>query len=130
MNAPFNLVKNNPHDRLEPEDAARALRTVETLLAGHKERFATLVARDEAGQPLAHEPAVDYLTELRWALEDLHPADVAYVLEALPLDDRRLVWELVKIERDGEVLLEVSDSVRETLIASMGRAELLGAVKG
>jgi magnesium transporter len=130
MDAPATPTPIDKDDRLEPEDAARALEAVEDLLARHKERFAALVARDETGHALSHEPAVDYLTELRWVLEDLHPADVAYVLEALPLDDRLAVWNLVKTERDGEVLLEVSDSVRETLIASMDRAELLGAVEG
>ncbi|MCK7499991.1 MAG: hypothetical protein MZW92_63800 [Comamonadaceae bacterium] len=43
----------------------------------------------------------------------LHPADIAYILEALPLDERLFVWDLVKAERDGEILLEVSDAVRE-----------------
>ena len=60
--------------------------------------------------------------ELQQALEHLHPADVAYILEALPLDERLIVWDLVKAERDGEILLEVSDAVRETLIAQHGRA--------
>ena len=30
-----------------------------------------------------------------------------------------LVWDLVKAERDGEILIEVSDAVRESLIAHM-----------
>jgi magnesium transporter len=38
-----------------------------------------------------------------------------------------VVWDLVKAERDGEILVEVSDSVRETLIASMDRDELVAA---
>jgi magnesium transporter len=121
---------NDVIDRLDPEDAARALETVEVLLARHKERFAKLTQRDESDHPVHHEPTVDYLTELRWVLDDLHPADVAYVLEALPLTDRLLVWDLVKADRDGEILLEVTDSVRETLIASMNRAELVHAVEG
>jgi len=35
-----------------------------------------------------------------------------------------LVWDLVKAERDGEILIEVSDAVRESLIATMSRDEL------
>ena len=57
------------------------------------------------------------LAELQKKLEVLHPADVAYILESLPLDQRLIVWDLVKAERDGEILLEVSDAVRQTLIA-------------
>ena len=37
----------------------------------------------------------------------------------MPLEERLLIWDLVKAERDGEILLEVSDAVRETLIATM-----------
>ena len=55
------------------------------------------------------------LEELRARLDELHPADVAFILEALPQEDRLTVWGLVKTERDGEILLEVSDAVRETL---------------
>ncbi|MDP1928906.1 MAG: magnesium transporter [Thiobacillus sp.] len=69
------------------------------------------------------------LAELQRKLEQLHPADIAYILEALPLDERRLVWDLVKAENDGEILLEVSDSVRESLIQTMDKAELLAAAE-
>jgi len=69
------------------------------------------------------------LVELQRKLEVLHPADVAHILEALPLDDRLTVWQLVKSERDGDILLEVSDAVRETLIADMDDHEILAAAK-
>ncbi|MBX9753328.1 MAG: magnesium transporter [Pseudomonadaceae bacterium] len=69
------------------------------------------------------------LAELQRRLDQLHSADVAHILEALPLVDRLAVWQLVKVERDGDILLEVSDSVRETLIADMDDHELLAAAK-
>lgn len=69
------------------------------------------------------------LVELQRKLEDLHPADIAHILEALPLDERLTVWQLVKAERDGDILLEVSDAVRETLIADMDDHEILAAAK-
>ena len=62
-------------------------------------------------------------------LNSLHPADVAFILESLPLDDRLIVWDLVRADRDGEILLEVSDSVRQTLIADMDSTELLAAAE-
>ena len=81
-----------------------------------RERFEDLVhARD--------------LERLQCELDLLHPADVAYILEALPLYERLIVWDLVKAERDGEILLEVSDAVRETLIASMDEEELVAATE-
>jgi magnesium transporter len=69
------------------------------------------------------------LAELQRKLDDLHPADIAHILEALPLDDRLTVWQLVRSERDGDILLEVSDSVRESLIADMDDDELLAAAR-
>jgi magnesium transporter len=66
---------------------------------------------------------------LQALLDRLHPADVAYVLEGLPLEDRRLVWGLVRSDRDGEILLEVSDAVRDTLLADMDSAEIVAAAQ-
>jgi magnesium transporter len=56
-----------------------------------------------------------------------HRLDVADLLEALPLVERLVVWDLVRTEREGEILLEVSDAVRETLIAHMDEDELVAA---
>jgi magnesium transporter len=52
----------------------------------------------------------------------LHPRSAA-------IDDRLVVWDCVKADRDGEILIEVNDAVRETLIASMNRDELVDAVE-
>jgi magnesium transporter len=71
----------------------------------------------------------DVLAELRQQLDELHPADIAFILESLPLDDRLAIWQLVKADRDGEILLEVSDAVRESLIADMDRHEILAAAE-
>ncbi|MGH8666025.1 MAG: magnesium transporter [Burkholderiales bacterium] len=98
-----------------------------------------LLRRHEAADELAREPdegpvaaaaaraAGESLAELQATLEDMHPADVAYVLEALPLDQRLIAWDLVRQDRDGEILLEVSDAVRESLIAHMETDELIAA---
>ncbi len=67
--------------------------------------------------------------ELQRRLDRLHPADIAYILEALPLDERLYIWDLVKAERDGEILIEVSDAVRESLISSMDTEELVAATE-
>lgn len=70
----------------------------------------------------------DY-SKLQQKLEELHPADIADLLEALPLTDRLLLWQLVKSDRDGDILLEVSDAVRDTLIADMDDHEIIAAAK-
>ena len=67
--------------------------------------------------------------QLTRKLDRLHPADIAYILEALPLDERLYIWDLVRASRDGEILLEVSDAVRESLISSMDTEELVAAAE-
>jgi len=66
---------------------------------------------------------------LQRRLDRLHPADIAFILEALPLDERLYIWDLVRAARDGEILLEVSDAVRESLISSMDTEELVAAAE-
>lgn len=62
-------------------------------------------------------------------LHELHPADLAIVLESLPRDERLWVWNEVDPALDGEILLEVSDAVREDLIRNMDSRELLAATE-
>ncbi|MBA3253668.1 MAG: magnesium transporter [Burkholderiaceae bacterium] len=117
----------------DPEAAQRALARVELLLEKQR-RVEALVQREQTPgeekkalvEQLVHR---QHLNELKAILDRLHPADIAYILEALPLADRLTVWDGVKADRDGEILIEVSDAVRETLIASMNREELVDAVE-
>ena len=78
---------------------------------------------------LADQPTAEHQARLQQLLDELHPADIAFVLEALPLDERLAVWQRVKADRDGEILLEVSDAVRESLIADMDQREIMAAVE-
>jgi magnesium transporter len=82
--------------------------------------------RQELVENLVHKL---HVVELQKLLDSLHPADVADILEALPRAQRLVVWDLVKTDREGEILLEVSDAVRETLIAHMDEEELVAAAE-
>ena len=118
-------LENQSQETLEAhlaqvQDLLGRMRLVEELV--HKQGG----PRQDLVENLVHK---QNLAELKRKLEQLHPADIAYILEALPLDERRLVWDLVGAENDGEILLEVSDSVRESLIQTMDKAELLAAAE-
>jgi magnesium transporter len=108
----------------------KQLEQVIELLHRH-ELVENLVQRQESPRQELVETLVhrQHLSALQQLLDRLHPADIAYVLEALPLDQRLVVWDLVKADRDGEILLEVSDAVRETLIAHMDEGELVAATE-
>jgi len=121
------MTRKTDHNDNKTEDPKQYLQRVIYLLSKNK-----LVAgfvqmqdqRQELGESLIHR---QNLSELQGLLDILHPADIAYILESLPLDERLLVWEMVKADRDGEILLETSDAVRETLIATMDSSELVAA---
>ncbi|MDK9701647.1 MAG: magnesium transporter [Sulfuritalea sp.] len=122
-----------PAEREEPhhhDDMQDSLREVQVLLARQK-RVESLVHRQdmpkhELIEKLVHQ---QHANELQHRLDEMHPADIAYILEALPLDERLLVWDLAKADRDGDILLEVSDAVRESLIEHMAPSELVAAAE-
>ena len=89
------------------------------------ERRVAELHRDE-GAPVDREAGA---REVRDLIEELHAADVAYILEGLPVEDRLWVWSLVEPDREGDVLLEVSDAVRDTLLADMDNAEIVAATQ-
>ena len=113
-----------------PQSVQEALEQVRALLQKHRivENMVHKqdMPRHDLVESLVHK---QNLAELQNKLDKLHPADVAYILEALPLEERLVIWDLVKAERDGEILLEVSDSVRETLIENMDAHELVAAAE-
>jgi magnesium transporter len=118
-------------DPMEPDQAQDALIEIQELL-----RRARLVETVVHNQVMDKHELVENLVyrqntaKLSARLDELHPADVAYILEALPRDDRIAIWDLIKsAERDGEILVEVSDAVRETLIENMDRASLVAAAE-
>jgi magnesium transporter len=118
--------------RLDPEDAQLALARVQEQLRRHA-LVEHIVSRQQEGDDRA--PLVEGLlhrqheNELRALVNELHPADIAFILESLPKADRQLIWQLVRAEFDAEVLLEVADWVRQSLIETMDREDLLAATE-
>ena len=121
---------NDAPARLEVEDLQYNLREVQALLQKQK-MLPGLVEGEQIPRQHQIERLAQkrHLAELRAKLERLHPADIAYVLEALPLEERLAVWDLVRADRDGEILVEVSDAVRESLIEAMDSRELVAAAE-
>lgn len=62
-------------------------------------------------------------------LNDLHGAEIAHLLEALPVEERLIAWRLVNSENEGEVLLHVNDEVRGGLIRNTNSVDLIAAAE-
>ena len=63
-------------------------------------------------------------------LNALRPAEIAHLLEALPLAEREIIWGLVEEEVEGEVLVHLADEVLTDLVSKMDKEELLAATEG
>jgi len=59
----------------------------------------------------------------------LHPAETAHLLESLPPAKRRLVFDLVDSEEQGEILVELADDVRAGLVEGMDTKDLVAAAE-
>jgi magnesium transporter len=106
------MTTARPESRLQQslDDVTRLLdkhRVLETLTHRQEGRKRDLI------ESLQHR---QNLVELHKRLRAMHAADVAFVLEALPPDDRQTVWNEVERDQAGLVFVEVSSAVREWLV--------------
>lgn len=66
----------------------------------------------------------------RGMLNELSPAEIAHLLESLPHTERNIIWELVDSEKEGEVLIQLGEELRATLIRDMSLQDLVSATSG
>jgi magnesium transporter len=59
----------------------------------------------------------------------MHPAEIANLIESLPPAQREVVWNFVEPEIEGDVLIELSEEVRQAVIEGMDADELLAAAE-
>ena len=70
----------------------------------------------------SHEEAIDQL-------KDLHPGEIALLLEAIKPKDRTVVWPGIEASIQGEVLKEVNEDVQSQLIDEMSVEDLVKATE-
>jgi magnesium transporter len=66
--------------------------------------------------------------QVRHLLSNLSAAEIGDLLESLPMAKRLAVWEMTDPELDGDVLVEVNDEVRASLIRDTSPEDLVAAV--
>jgi magnesium transporter len=70
----------------------------------------------------SHKEAIDQL-------KDLHPGEIALLLEAIKPKDRTVVWPGIETSIQGEVLKEVNEDVQSQLIDEMSVEDLVKATE-
>ncbi len=66
---------------------------------------------------------------IRHMLAGLSAADIAHLLESSPPPQRSLIWKLIPLEDEGDVLNELGEEVRLFFIDQMNIAELLNILE-
>jgi len=67
--------------------------------------------------------------EARGQLKDLHPGEIALLLEAIKPKDRTVIWPGIEASIQGEVLKEVNEDVQSQLIDEMSVDDLVKATE-
>jgi len=67
-------------------------------------------------------------SQVKALLASLNGAEIGDLLESLPQARRQAVWDLVKVDLDGDVLVEVNDEVRAGLIRDTSAVDLVQAM--
>lgn len=88
------------HEPHYTENVQEHLHQVQSLLDKH-ELVEMLARKQEMPRQERHELLGNilhkqHLAELQDKLSKLHSSDIAFILEALPIEQRLLVWDLVK----------------------------------
>ena len=72
--------------------------------------------------------ASDY-DEAKQQINDLHPGEIALLLEAIQPKERSVLWPSIEISIQGEILKEVSEDVQSQLISEMTVDSLVKATE-
>ncbi len=67
---------------------------------------------------------------VRAMLNELKGAEIAHILESSPPKQRAVLWQLISLDREGEVFQELSENLQTDLLKSMDTEEVASLVEG
>ncbi len=75
-------------------------------------------------ETLKEEIATQQDNRLQVRFAELHPADIAETLNRLDEEEVQYLWKLIDVETRGDVLIELEEDVRESLLAQLTNHEI------
>ncbi|NIG62978.1 MAG: magnesium transporter [Serratia symbiotica] len=100
-----------------------------SLLLNNKDLIDGILGHPGDETALSQHKLLNQIAEISVLLDDMHAADLADLLEALPQDERLALWRLVGNSKRGQTLVEVAEPVWDSLIEEMSDKDLLNAIK-
>ena len=73
---------------------------------------------------LSEDIAGRYDDRLKARLSELHPADIAEIFDRIEDEEVQYLWRLIEVEGRGDVLIELEEDVRESLLATLTTKEI------
>lgn len=68
--------------------------------------------------------------DARRMLNGLSPADAAHLLESSPPNYRHVLWQMIEVEREGEILGELTDDLQAQFLREMDASEVALITEG
>ena len=69
------------------------------------------------------------LNQIKRMLVNMHSSEIAHSLESLPPKERRLLWSMIEIKDEGEIIAELNDEIQQALIAEISTDELIKIIE-
>ena len=69
------------------------------------------------------------LNQVKRMLGNMHSSEIAHSLESLPPKERQLLWSMIEIEDEGEIIAELNDEIQQELIAAISSDELIKIIE-
>ena len=69
------------------------------------------------------------LNQVKRMLGNMHSSEIAHSLESLPPKERQLLWSMIEIEDEGEIIAELNDEIQQELIAEISPDELIKIIE-
>jgi magnesium transporter len=87
------------------------------------------MAEEEIQESLLEALEAEHFGRVSDQLSEMHPSEIADLLESQPARNRELIWGLIDPDIAGEVLSHAQDSVRASLLEQMHPHEVAEATK-
>ncbi len=70
----------------------------------------------------------DFRSKLTHILEEMSGSELAEIIESSPPQERKIIWDLIQLDAEGEVLGELDETLREELLKGMDPEEISKAI--
>jgi len=69
------------------------------------------------------------LNQINRMLANMPASEIAHSLESLPPKERKLLWSMIDIKDEGEIIAELNDEIQQELIAEISTNELIKIIE-